>query len=157
METKQNEQIIQAEQDTQNEQTNQSTQNKPTEQIQISEEVDRNFDLIKKNIDFCQEKGIPEALEKGGKYFKNFSKLVATTVAIEIEHLKETLNNLFPYRPNSEEGKRLAQIIQDVIENSRERFTEATRAADEATVKAEFINTTKTYAEHYIDFMLTRA
>ena len=35
----------------------------------ISEEIDEKIDLIKKNIEFCQTNGIPEALETGGKYF----------------------------------------------------------------------------------------
>ena len=46
----------------------------------ISEEIDGKIDLIRKNIEFCQTNGIPEALETGGKYFKSFSELISGNV-----------------------------------------------------------------------------
>lgn len=124
--------------------------------IRISEEIDTKIDLIRKNIEFCQTNGIPEALEKGGKYFKSFSDLISGTVSMELEHLKASLGKMFPFLSDTREGERLAQIIQNVTDNSRERLTELTRTADEDSLKTELVNTTREYADRYVDFMLEK-
>ena len=120
----------------------------------ISEEIDEKIDLIKKNIEFCQANGIPEALETGGKYFKRFSELISGTVAIELEQLGAALRKMFPFLPNTREGEKLAQIIQITIDNSHDRFAEITRIADEDGLKSEFTKAAREYAEKYVDLML---
>ncbi|MDE6055099.1 MAG: hypothetical protein K2G55_15385 [Lachnospiraceae bacterium] len=120
----------------------------------ISEEIDGKIDLIKKNIEFCQTNGIPEALETGGKYFKSFSELISGTVAIELEQLGSVLKKMFPFLPNTREGEKLAQIIQITIDNSHDRFAEITRIADEDSLKAEFTKAVREYADKYVEFML---
>jgi len=121
----------------------------------ISEEIDGKIDLIRKNIEFCQTNGIPEALETGGKYFKSFSELISGTVSIELEQLGAALRKMFPFLPNTKEGEHLAQIIQTTIDNSHDRFVEITRTGDEETLKAEFTKTVREYADKYVDLMLT--
>lgn len=121
----------------------------------ISEEIDGKFDLIKKNIDFCQTNGIPEALETGGKYFKSFSELISGAVSMELTHLGAVLRKMFPFLPNTKEGERLAQIIQATIENSHDRFAEITRNADEDTLKTEFTKVAREYADKYVECVLT--
>lgn len=121
----------------------------------ISEEIDRKFDLIKKNIDFCQTNGIPEALETGGKYFKNFSELISGAVSMELEQLGTALRKMFPFLPNTKEGERLAQIIQATVDNSHDRFAEITRNADEDALKTEFTKAAKEYADKYVECILT--
>ncbi len=121
----------------------------------ISEEIDRKFDLIKKNIDFCQTNGIPEALETGGKYFKSFSELISGAVSMELEQLGTALRKMFPFLPNTKEGERLARIIQATIDNSHDRFAEITRNADEDALKTEFTKAAKEYADKYVECILT--
>lgn len=121
----------------------------------ISEEIDGKIDLIRKNIEFCQTNGIPEALESGGKYFKSFSELISSTVLIELEQLGATLRNMFPFLPNTKEGEHLAQIIQATIENSHDRFAEITRNADEDALKTEFTKVAREYADKYMECVLT--
>ena len=120
----------------------------------ISEEIDEKIDLIKKNIEFCQANGIPEALETGGKYFKRFSELISSTVSIELEQLGTALRKMFPFLPNTKEGEKLAQIIQITIDNSHDRFAEITRIADEDGLKSEFTKAAREYADKYVDLML---
>lgn len=122
--------------------------------IRISAEIDEKIDLIKKNIEFCQEKGIPEALEKGGKYFKSFSELISNTVSLELEQLEATLGKMFPCLPNTKVSEQLAQIIQTTVDNSYDHFAEITRVADEDALKTEFTKATKEYAEKYVEFIL---
>lgn len=126
-----------------------------TRKPRISEEIDGKIDLIKKNIEFCQTNGIPEALETGGKYFKSFSELISGTVLLELEQLGTTLRKMFPFLPNTGEGERLAQIIQTTVDNSHDRFAAITRTADEDALKSEFTRVTKEYAEKYVELMLT--
>lgn len=121
----------------------------------ISEEIDGKIDLIRKNVEFCQTNGIPEALETGGKYFKSFSELISGTVSIELEQLRSALRNMFPFLPNTKEGEHLAQIIQATIENSHDRFAEITRNADEDALKAEFTKAAREYADKYVEYVLT--
>ncbi len=120
----------------------------------ISEEIDRKFDLIKKNIDFCQTNGIPEALETGGKYFKSFSELISGAVSMELEQLGTALRKMFPFLPNTKEGERLTQIIQATIDNSHDRFAEITRSADEDALKTEFTKAAREYADKYVECIL---
>lgn len=122
--------------------------------IRISAEIDEKIDLIKKNIEFCQEKGIPEALEKGGKYFKSFSELISSTVSLELEQLEAALGKMFPCLPNTKVSEQLAQIIQTTVDNSYDRFAEITRTADEDALKTEFTKVTKEYSEKYVEFIL---
>ncbi len=126
-----------------------------TKKPRISEEIDGKIDLIKKNIEFCETNGIPEALEKDGKYFKSFSELVSGTVLLELEQLGAALRKMFPFLPNTGESERLAQIIQMTVDNSHDRFAEITRTADEDALKSEFTRATKEYAEKYVELMLT--
>lgn len=121
----------------------------------ISAKIDGKFDLIKKNIDFCQTNGIPEALETGGKYFKSFSELISGAVSMELAHLGAVLRKMFPFLPNTKEGERLAQIIQATIENSHDRFAEITRNADEDALKTEFTKVAREYADKYVECVLT--
>lgn len=121
----------------------------------ISEEIDGKIDLIKKNIEFCQANGIPEALETGGKYFKSFSELISGTVSLELEQLGTALGKMFPFLPDTEKSERLAQIIRTTIDNSHDRFAEITRAADEDGLKAEFTKTVREYADKYVEIMLS--
>lgn len=121
----------------------------------ISEEIDGKFDLIKKNIDFCQTNGIPEALETGGKYFKSFSELISGAVSLELSQLGAALRNMFPFLPNTKEGERLAQMIQTTIDNSHDRFAEITRKADEDALKMEFTKAVREYADKYVECVLT--
>lgn len=120
----------------------------------ISEEIDGKIDLIRKNIEFCQTNGIPEALETGGKYFRSFSGLISETVKLELEQLSEMLRKMFPFLPNTKEGEKLAQIIQTTVDNSHDRFVEITRVADENALKKEFTKATKEYADKYVEYML---
>lgn len=121
----------------------------------ISEEIDGKIDLIRKNIEFCQTNGIPEALETGGKYFKSFSELISEAVSMELAHLGAVLRKMFPFLPNTKEGERLAQIIQATIENSHDRFAEITRNADEDALKTEFTKAAREYADKYVEYVLT--
>lgn len=120
----------------------------------ISEEIDGKIDLIRKNIEFCQTNGIPEALETGGKYFKSFSELISGTVSMELEHLGAALRKMFPFLPNTKEGEHLAQVIQTTIDNSHDRFAEITRTADEDALKTEFTKAAREYADKYVEYML---
>ncbi|NDO50690.1 hypothetical protein FMM75_15245 [Lachnospiraceae bacterium MD335] len=122
--------------------------------IRISAEIDEKIDLIKKNIEFCQTNGIPEALETGGKYFKSFSALISNTVTLELEQLGASLGKMFPCLPGTEESEQLEQIIQATVDNSHDRLAEITRTADEDALKTEFTKVTKEYAEKYVEFKL---
>lgn len=101
----------------------------------ISEEIDGKIDLIRKNIEFCQTNGMPEALETGGKYFKSFSELISDTVSMELEHLGATLRKMFPFLPNTKEGEHLAQIIQTTIDNNHDRFADIQQCSRETGKK----------------------
>lgn len=68
--------------------------------------------LIKKNIDFCEENNMKEALLEGGKYFKSFSRLINESLEQEISLLKDVINKMFPCSAEN--------IILSVIESFKD-------------------------------------
>lgn len=120
---------------------------------QISEQVDGNIEKIKKNVDFCNEKGIPEALETGGKYHKAFSKLLEETVDAESKELARSLDALLPYSKKTMSVS-IRQIIKVVIEESREKLLALTKKQDIEGIKKEFESCKKAYADKYVEYQL---
>lgn len=118
----------------------------PKKEVILNEDITFNLERIQKNIDFCTNAGTPDALKAGGKYFKSFSKLVADTVTMELEELKKRLTQCFPYLPNTKEGKRLSQVIEETIANSSKHFQELTRDAKNKELIVEFDKTAKEYS-----------
>lgn len=128
---------------------------KTEKKVILNDSITFNLERIKKNIDFCNDAGTPEALLKGGKYFASFSKLVTDTIAMELEELKKRLIQYFPYLPNTKEGKRLAKVIDETIENSSKYFEQPTRNADNKALINAFDKVSQDYSNKYVDIVLS--
>lgn len=127
---------------------------KKEEEFRISKEVDAKLDVIKKNIDFCNENGTPEALKEGGKYYNSFRKLIDGTVLIELTELKEKLLKLLPIPKKS--STQFTDLIQKMLDENRAMFFELTESLNEEAIRKEMESVSKKYADNYVELQLQR-
>lgn len=114
----------------------------------ISEKVDSNIEKIKKNVDYCNDNGIPDALMEGGKYYKAFNHLIEDTVQLEQLEIEDMLYRSLPTCKNISE--KLRKIITDITANCKCNLYDLTRDQNYDGIK-DIYNTCKTtYSDEYV-------
>ena len=78
-------------------------------------ELADNLDKIKKNIDFCTEKGVEKELQKGGRYYKKFSELVENTADCALSELYMRLSYVLPDVVREKEDTEFSQFADEYM------------------------------------------
>lgn len=139
------------------EQTNpkSSTKAAKKEEFRISKEIDDRLDVIKKNIEFCNENGTPEALNEGGKYYRSFTNLIEQTVGIIFTEIKKRVTGILPVA-RKDKGEEMARILQKILDDSKVHFADLTKRLDEEGIKKGITECEKRYSDQYANYHISR-
>ena len=119
--------------------------------ILFSEEIDGKIESIRKNKDFCKEKGLENELEEGGKYYKSFSSLLVETMNLILKQVSDSMKSFFSPSRNPDVQKNMDVLRIQILKDSRTRLYGLLKDLDTDGISKLSIDLKKQFADGFVN------